>query len=249
MVKIALQMYSLHSLSEQDFFGTLQKVAEIGFKAVEMAGYFNKPANELKAVLDQGRLSALSAHVGFNVLADGFEQETAYALQIGCPRLVTPGIPTDCRGDVDGWKRGAQLLNDLGKRLQEKGLRLGYQNHDFEFEEFGGRRGLEILLEETDPALVFFELETFLAHHCGVDPAALIRQYPGRFKILHIKDRKNLQTTQNTEIGCGVIDIPAILAAGRDNGTELFIVKQESFERPRLESVAISLENLTKMPK
>lgn len=247
MNRIALQMYSLHRMCEQDFGGTLGKVAETGFEAVELAGSFGKTAAELKELLEQNGLKAVSAHVGFDVLAHEFERETDYALAIGCPRLVTPGVPADCRQDAIGWKKGAQLLNELGEKLKQKGLSLGYQNHDFEFQGFDGRRALEILLEHTDPELVFFELETFWADDCGVNPARLIRRFPGRFKALHIKDRKERESLDNTELGRGVIDIPRIVAAGEAAGNELFIVKQENFARPPLESIAESLRNMKEL--
>jgi sugar phosphate isomerase/epimerase len=248
MNDIALMMYSLHTLTEKDFLGTLPKAAEVGYRDIQLTGVFNTEASVLKAALDANGLTARSAHQRFASLQEDFDKWVKYYHTIGCTSLMTVGVPEEYRKDADSWKRAAADINTMGKKLKAEGFRFGYQNHDFELAPLGDRNALEILIEETDPDLFFIELEAYWLFYCDVDPAAFVRRYPGRFDIIHIKDMKEPHSKDNTELGTGVIDLPSLVKACKSvGGTKIFAVKQENYTMPPLESVKISLEYLKKL--
>jgi len=247
-MSIALQMYSLHPWSMEDFYETLNKVSKFGFKEIELAGTFGKTPEELKAELDKLGLATVSAHVGYGVLIEQFDEQVACAKTLGCTRLVSPGVPVEDQTNPECWKKGAELLNELGKRLAKEGIRLGYQNHDHELRACGDTNGLEILISETNPEYVFFELETYWAELMGYSAVELIKKYPGRFEILHLKDMKEKASRDNTYLGNGVLDIPAIIKAGIEfGGTKLFVQKQENFDCDMAQSIENGLSYLKKL--
>src|SRR5690606_38610436 len=124
-------------------------------------------------------------------------------------------------------------------------LQFGYHNHDFEFKKFDGQYGLDILLSNTDPKLVQMELDTFWVEYTGLEAIDFMKKYPEHFKsLIHIKDMKSLDDKTNTEIGKGVMDFKEIIEVARDLGIEWYIVEQESFDIPQLESIKESLEYL-----
>jgi sugar phosphate isomerase/epimerase len=128
-------------------------------------------------------------------------------------------------------------------------MQLCYHNHDFEFRQFDGRYGLDILLGATDPELVKAEVDTYWVQKTGVDPAAYLRQYAGRCPLVHLKDMTADESRTFAEIGEGSMDWSAIFTAAEAGGAAWYIVEQDTCRRAPLESVAISLRNLQSMGK
>lgn len=239
---IALQLYTIRDEAERDFAGTVKRVAEIGYKQVEFAGYGGLSASDMAALLADNGLKAISSHVGINALEADSDKEFSYCLTIGSPYLVVPWIGPEWRG-AEGLPKLAEKLNTYGKAAHERGLKLGYHNHNFEFEEkVDGKYLLDRLAELTDPQYVVLELDTFWVAYAGVDPVAYLRNHPGRIPLVHLKD----MTTDRkfAEVGDGVLPEKEIIAAGRESGATYFIVENDSPSIPSLESVRRSLENL-----
>jgi len=268
---IGLQLYTLGDISKS-LDETLAKVAAIGFRTVELAGYYGRTPAELRHALDRAGLRCTSSHVRLTPAQD-YARLAAEARIFGFDRVIHPlfNFPagmalrpapgetvTDAIGRIgqamtpDEWKSQADFLNRAGGALRAEGLRVGYHNHNVEFVPGpDGRTGFDILLAETDPALVVFELDAGWAAAAGLDPVALLRRHPRRFELMHVKDIKastqpNFALRQDpAEVGAGGMNWPAILPAAYAAGVRRFFVEQEPpFVRDRLESVAISFKYL-----
>jgi sugar phosphate isomerase/epimerase len=241
---VALQLYSIKELTEVDFLGTLDKVAQIGYDGVEFAGYFNTTAKDLRKALDGYGLKAAGSHVGIDALNKELNREIDYALEIGSPYLICPGIPLEMRSSTDDYRRTAELFNSIGARCKENGLQFGYHNHDFEFLKFDGAFGLDLLVDNTQPELLFVELDTFWVEYSGLRSVDFIEKYKERCRILHIKDMKSLEDKRNTEVGSGVMDFKWIVSAGQKIGVKWYTIEQEEYEIPQLRSIEASLTYL-----
>src|SRR5688500_13260887 len=186
-IPIAVQMYTLRNETERDFAGTLKKVAEIGYTGVEFAGTHGFTAGELFRVLDGLGLCPAGSHCSLNALEKDLNAVLDFNQEIGNEFVVCPWLPEDRRRSADDYRALGEVLNRVGAACRERGLQLCYHNHDFEFQRFDGRFGLDILYSATDPALVKAELDTFWIKKAGEDPAAYIRKYSGRAPLIHLK--------------------------------------------------------------
>src|SRR5581483_10344595 len=209
---LGLQLYTLGPDPAADLQGQLGQVAKAGYKTAELAGYAGKTPAEFRAALDKAGLSATSSHVGAasnksQAGLDNIDGVIAEARVLGVRHIVLPMFPIPPRfkpaaGEdlraylarvgagmtADDWKATAALLNDKAKPLKAAGLTLGYHNHNVEFAPVGGSTGLAILLAETDPALVQFEMDAGWVVAGGQDPVAILQAHPRRFRQMHVKD-------------------------------------------------------------
>jgi sugar phosphate isomerase/epimerase len=241
---IALQLYTVREDAARDFAGTLDKVAEIGYAGVELAGYNGLSVRDLKARLDDLHLFVAGSHIGIERLESDLAQVVDENLTLGNRYIVVPYLSDDRRQGAEGYKKTAELLNGFGESLQSYGLTLAYHNHDFEFRPLeDGSRGEDILLENTDPGLVKAEVDTYWVLKAGADPVAFVRQHAGRVPLLHLKDRDKTDGSF-APIGTGDLPLDALIAAGGEIGTEYLIVEQDSCKQPPLEAVKLSYENL-----
>lgn len=244
MEKVGLQLYSIKELTQQDFLGTLEKVAKIGYDGVEFAGYFNTTAKELKKALDAFGIKAAGSHVGFDALKNDLDMLIDYSLEIKSPYLICPSLDDSHRDSKDSYLRTADQFNVIGQKCKDNGLRFGYHNHDFEFMKHEGEYGLDLLVNNTQPDLLFIELDTFWVEYSNLKSIDFINKYKERCSILHIKDMKSLTEKNNTEIGSGIMDFKTITATGKNYGVQWFTVEQEEFEIPQLQSIEKSLKYL-----
>jgi sugar phosphate isomerase/epimerase len=241
---VALQLYSVREDAARDFVGTLKAVADIGYKAVELNGYGDKSARELRPVLDSLGLSAVSSHVSLARLRQDLDQVIDESLTLGCSYIVCPWLGTDERGDADQYRKLAAELNAFGTRSRDAGLGFAYHNHDFEFAVLEGQYALDILREGTEPDAVKFEFDVYWAAYAGVEPAAFVRHLGSRCDLLHLKDMTKDAERTFAEVGEGQIDFQPIFAAAQKAGVDFYVVEQDRGRRPMLESVAISFKNL-----
>lgn len=245
-IPIALQMYTLRELAEEDFVGTLRSVAQIGYAGVEFVGYGGLSAAEIKALLEELGLRPAGSHVSLELLENELDSVIEYSLEIGNPYVVCPSLPPDRRRDGPSLRAVAQSLNHIGAACKEQGLRFCYHNHAFEFQTLDGKCIFDILFENTDPELVGAEVDTYWVQFAGLDPAELIQRYSDRVRLVHLKDM-DPQDRSFAEVGEGILDWRAIFSASEAAGAEWYIVEQDRCKRPPLESVRLSLENLRAM--
>ena len=220
---VGLQLYSLREEPAKDFIGTIEKVAKMGYKGVEFAGYGALKPKEMRALLEDNGLTASASHIGGLPKTEAeLDAEIEMALGAGYKYLVCPWQTMSSQDDA---KRFADVMNETSLKLEKAGLLLGYHNHAHEFTEEGGKVLMDVLLENVR-AEVFAEFDVFWVAYAGYDPIAYIEKYAGRQPLMHLKelaaDRK-----ANVELGTGILDFQAIIEAGKRAGTRHFIIEQE----------------------
>ena len=245
---IGIQLYTLRALTSKDLEGTLQKVAEIGYREVEFAGYFGRTPAQIKAMLAANRLTSPSTHIGLPANDDAWKKSVDDAKAIGHEWIVIPFLDPAQRGHtVDDWKRFAARLNDLARMAKTGGLRFAYHNHDFEFAPIGGTNGYEVLHANTDPALVEYEMDIYWVVKAGADPLDLIARYPRQFPLMHIKDASPLPEQKIMNVGAGTIDFAKIFAQQKTSGMQHAFVENDSPGPDPLAAAAISYRYLAKL--
>ncbi|MDX8290879.1 sugar phosphate isomerase/epimerase family protein [Metabacillus indicus] len=251
MTKKGLQLYTIRTLLEKDFFGTLKEVAGYGYEGVQFAGYYDTPADRLKEALNEYGLKAAGSHVPYEqVTGDGLSQVISYNKEIGNDLIIVPYLTEEQRTDLDSYKRVAQELNKAGEVIKQQGLQLAYHNHDFEFQSFGDQTPFDVLLQETDRNLVKFELDCYWVTYAGYDPLSLIKEQRDRVASLHIKDMKETNGVKHsTVIGEGTLDMKGLLTLGKDLELPWFIAEQEHFEGELMEAVALNSKKMDELLK
>jgi sugar phosphate isomerase/epimerase len=244
---IAAQLYTVRDLTQRNFAEAIKGVAEIGYRAVELAGYGNLPsAAEARKVLNDHGMAVVGSHTNLEALERNLIRVLDDAEALGSPTVVLSFLPESRRKDGDGWRASAAMLDEIGWACRTQGLELAYHHHHFEFLKFDGRYGLEILWGHSSPENLKAELDTFWIRYGGEDPAGYVRRLGPRATHLHLKDMT--PNRQFGEVGTGTLDFPSILAAAEEAGVRWGIVEQDStYNRPPLESLKISFDNLRRL--
>ncbi len=209
--RIGLQLYTVRDAMAKDVSATLAAVAEAGYLEVETAGTGDLSAEQFSTALGNTGLTAPSAHVLLNQMAEQPDALLATAETVGYKYLVLPWLAPEQR-TVSGYAQVIETLNRFGERCTRAGVQLCYHNHDFEFQPMGGELPYNLLLRECDAEFVRFELDLFWAVHAGVDPIAYLHADPERFPLCHVKDRN--AAGEMVDVGQGNIDFPAMFSAG-----------------------------------
>ncbi|MEP7000224.1 MAG: sugar phosphate isomerase/epimerase [bacterium] len=227
---VGLQLYTVRDLLEKDFEGTLGKIAQIGYTNMEFAGYYNHTPEQVRAILDRLRMVSKSAHIGAQLMRQDAATQIRSAQVIGQEYITIPSYNFPRDGGIDAWKKGAAEFNQWGALCKNAGLRLAYHNHNAEFAKVdGGPTGIDVLLRETDPALVDFEMDLYWTAFADQDPLVWFKKYPGRFAMWHTKDL--LITGGNkgmAPVGKGTLDFKAFFAHARESGMKYFFVEHDS---------------------
>lgn len=223
--RIGLQLYTLRRDMTRDFEGTLARVAGLGYREMEFAGYFGRSARDVKRVLDRNGLTSPAAHIQLNAVRSNLEREIEYAVELGQTHIVVPSLPGNERS-LDDYRRHADTLNNAGEACRRAGLKMGYHNHNYEFEQTGGQVHFDILLNETQPDLVDFELDLFWITVAGSDPLSYFVSHPGRFTMLHVKDRDT--HGRMADVGRGTIDFAGIFAHADTAGFKHYFVEHDN---------------------
>ena len=247
---VAVQLYTLRDLMKKDFRGTIEKVAQIGYDAVEFAGYGGLSAQEVKKLLDDLGLLCAGTHEGFGGLEKNTEERIEFNLAIGNKYIVCPSMPGPWRKKgVDGIKAFGEKMNEIGAKIKKAGMQLAYHNHSFEFGQADGKTIMEYLLQSTDPDLVKLEVDVYWVKRGDVDPATFLKEHPERVRMLHMKDMADDKEHSFAPVGTGILDMKGIVAAARQIGVVWFIVEQDRTKRPVLEAIEISLKNMRELLK
>ncbi len=241
---LTVQLYTLRDDTAKDFPGTLKQVADAGFAAVEFAGYGKHTPAELRTVLDGLGLKAAGAHVGLHLLEGDLDQAIEDVVTLGASNIACPYLTEDRRKSADDYKRLGEQLSKIGERCKQAGLQLSYHNHDFEFQKFDGKYGLDILFDAADPTLLNAELDLGWVMHAGVDPVAYVHKYSGRVPTLHFKDMSGRSDFLFAPTGEGILPLAELVTAGRQAGAEYFIVEQDLTEGPAIDAVRTGAKNL-----
>jgi sugar phosphate isomerase/epimerase len=222
----SLQLYTLRRLMATDPAGTLAAVAGIGYRELELAGIYGKTATEFRALLDQNQLTAPSAHYGIGELRNRLDQVLNDSTTLGHKWIVVASVGGTDR-TTEGMKRVAESLNQAGAKANERGMRVGYHNHQFEFPVLPeGQKSFDILLQNTDPALVDFQIDLYHIRQGGGDALDYLKRYPKRFFSVHVKDATPDGKMAN--VGAGVIDFATIFAQANRSGVKYYFIEHDS---------------------
>lgn len=254
---VGIQLYSLREQLPKDVRGTIAKIAQAGYKEVEVFGYSVKnkfwglDPKDFKKLLSANGLTAPSGHYGMDkFITDGNADELKTYIEaantIGSSYIVVPYLGENLRKTADDWKRVAAKLNEASVICKASGLKLGYHNHNFEFEKQGDTTGYEIMLKETDPKAVQFEMDIYWVVRSGNDPVKLFTEHPGRFPMWHVKDMDKADHTINTEVGSGTIDFKNLYKYAKVAGLKHLIVEQENFSIDPYVSIKQSADYIKK---
>ena len=259
---LGLQLFSVREQMAQDLAGTLAAVRAAGYVEVEAAALPKLSAREMRAALDKAGLRCVSAHHSFLELQGHLEAALAFDQELGVKYLIcaSPGYrnqaapgPTGQRPvTLDDWHYNAEEFNKMGMQTAKAGVRFGYHNHTREFRMTEGQMPLRELLRLTEPRSVTFEMDCGWVKAAGADPIELMRKYPRRFSMLHVKDftlpqhpSAEKHDEKVTELGRGTIDYAPLFAeARRTQKLEHAFVEQEAFDMPWKESLKVDAEYL-----
>lgn len=266
--KIGLQLYSVRDDMEKDMDATLRKVSEMGYECVEFAGYFGKPAEEVKAMLDKYKLEAVSVHQGYEVFLQDEKTNIDYLKTLGVKYCAIPWMDKNKHAGNDVFPQTVNEITSVAKALKANGIQMCYHNHDFEFEKFEDKFLLDWLYESIPSELLQPEIDTCWVKYSGNDPVEYINKYAGRLEILHLKDfvsdkfangpvyalidndgnsceSQKTNTFEFRPVGSGIQDFESILNAAEKAGIEYLIVEQDNCTTASpLESAKMSREYL-----
>ena len=265
---IALQVYSVRGDLEKDFFGTLRAVKEMGYAGVEFAGLYGNDPEQVRSFCEEIGLTPLSAHVSIqDFMADMDGVVDTYA-KVGVQYVAIPWLGEEMRPGREGYAAFKESVALISAKLKEKGIILGYHNHDFEFEKIDGEYLLDIMYRDMSADVLVTQLDTCWVNVGGENPAAYVAKYAGRIPTVHLKDFRGSKSENMygligvegsdtkaddtkfmlTPVGKGCQDFKAIVAAGDAGGAKWYIVEQDepSLGLTALECAKASVEFLHK---
>jgi sugar phosphate isomerase/epimerase len=240
---LGVQLWSFRTLAT-DVPAMLSTVSGMGFTHVETAGLYGKSRTELAEALRTAGLQATSMHVGYDDLKNKPDSVIADAKALGAEYVGIAWYPHDSTGfTLANARQAVQDFNAFGKTLKAAGLRFFYHNHGYEPVPHGDGTLLDLIITETDSSLVSFEMDVLWTWLPGQDPVALIARYPGRFKLMHIKDMQpgvargslagGIADSLKVPIGTGQVDWPVLLQAAVRDGFAHFYVEDETTDPVR----------------
>jgi len=273
---IGIQLFSLPKLLEVDMVSSIKMLQNMGYTQLELygpytfsepaawerwqavtpslgfrgSGYFGKDIREFKSILDDHGMTAPSAHTDLGTLRNGMDQLAEAAHVLGHEYVTLPAIPAENRTSLEDFHRMAEIFNEIGQEAKKEGIRFAYHNHGYGIKPAeNGVIPLEIIINNTDPTLVFLEMDIFWTTAGGADPISYLRKYPSRYRMLHLKDMKPkvkftgdggdpsqwIELFPNmTNVGDGELDVAKIVEVGLENGVEYFFVEQDMVANPEL---------------
>jgi sugar phosphate isomerase/epimerase len=225
--QIAVQLYTVRELAAVDLPGTLRQVSEAGYRAVELAGLPKTTPEALRDLLSGHGLRPMASHEPLESLRQDLPGILHRMTVLACPRIVVPWLPEIERTTADGARNLARELGRLARACADRGIRLGYHNHAFEFAPLDGTTVWQVLLDELPPE-VDLELDVYWATIGGRDPVELIRSLDERLRLLHMKDMSSGPDRGDVTPGDGILPWMEIVAAGTEHGVEWYVVEEDN---------------------
>ena len=280
-LKVGIQLYSVRQSLKADPYGTLARVAEAGYKYIEAANHealsdpgvgFGVPASKMRAILERLGMSIIGCQI-YPLEPERLGEILDYHQAVGNSHIgYDMGFYP--YNDIDFILRQCELFNSLGEMCKKRGIRFHYHNHYQEFQRFGEKTVYDIIMENTDPSLVFIELDAYWAFRGGQDPIELIEKYEDRIVLLHQKDfpedapqnlvmsdgivdfgkditLKEFSSTKDplcfTEIGTGILPIQAIIDAAQGvPNLEFIVLEQDHTQLDEIDSIKVSMQAFRK---
>lgn len=258
--KIGLQLYSLRDRMPNDPKGTLKAVAEMGYKEVETYGYndgklFGLSAKEFSDYARSLGLKIPSGHYGTGqvlpeakgTLVKDWERAVADAKEMGQEYMIIAWLHPSERKSLDDYKKVCELINKNAEVCKKYGIRIGYHNHEFEFEKIDDQVPYDLMLNQLDKNLVSMELDLYWTTYANVNPVDYFSKYPGRFEQWHVKDMDKADPKKQVDVGTGRIDFKSLFAKAKLSGLKHFYIEQEQYPSSSTESIRNSITNFKKL--
>lgn len=272
---VGIQLFSLPKTLEADFAAGMKLLANMGYTEIEMfgpypfsveaahqrweavtpmlgfsgSGYFGHTAKEIKAIYDDNGLKVIAMHTDLVTLENHIENFSNARDILGFEYLILPAIPDERRKTMDDYKRMADTFNTIGKNAKKMGLKFAYHNHGYGLNTVDGQIPFEVMIDATDPDVVFLEMDVFWTTAGNADPATYLKKYSGRYRCMHLKDMKEIKTFSGdggdagqwielfpnmASAGEGVIDFKQLLPIAKANGVKHFFVEQDMVHKPEV---------------
>lgn len=272
---IGINLFSLPKLLEADVASSFKMLSGMGYKEIELygpysfstekakaswaavtdlvgfkgSGFFGKNIKETKALLNNNGLITPSIHTDLDTLSNNMGALGEAAQTLGNTYVVLPSIPEDRRKTLDDYKRMAEQFNKIGAEAKANGIKFAYHNHGYGLSKMEGQIPLDIIFKNTDPSLVFFEMDLYWTTAGGADPIQLLKTHKDRYRLMHVKDMKQKvhfsgdggSPKQWTELwdfmttaGDGVLDLKNIITTAKANGVKHFVVEQDIVKSPEI---------------
>jgi sugar phosphate isomerase/epimerase len=270
---IGLQVWSIAKMMQDDTEKALGLLQQNGYSEVELygpypfssdadqerwkaitpligfsgSGYFGRTAKEFRDLLSRYKLTTPAMHAGLDTLRAKMAETAAAANELGQKYVGIASIPEEERKTIDDYKRIADDFNTIGENAKKHGIRFYYHNHGYGLKEVNGQVPFDIIVERTDPSLVFFEMDIFWTTAGGADGGNYLEKHPGRFKLMHVKDMKKKVHFSGdgsnpqqwielfpyiTDAGQGVLDLKGILSKAKKSGVDHFILENDVMTNP-----------------
>jgi sugar phosphate isomerase/epimerase len=234
---VGLQLYSLRDQFAKDVPKTLDQVRDFGIKYVETAGTYGLTPTQFRAELDKRGLKAISGHFGYEQCRDHVEDVARDAQIMGMQYVGCAWIPHNDPFDEKTCREAIAVFNRAGEALAKHGLKFFYHTHGYEFQAYGNGTLFDLMMAETKPEFVHYEMDVFWIVNPGQDPVKLLEKYGNRFELMHVKDMKkgtpqsftgHSDVTNNVPLGTGIIDWPGVFKAGKQAGVKWYFIEDES---------------------
>lgn len=234
LAQFGLQLYTLRDDLPKDVKGVLKQVASFGYKQVEgfegkLGLWWGMTNKDFKKYLDDMGISMVSSHCNTK---ENFEKKAAEAKEVGLKYLIEPYIGP--QKTMDDYKKQAERFNQLGEICKKNDMRFAYHNHGYSFTAVDGVYPQDVMMQNSNPDLVDFEMDMYWVVVPGEDPITWLQKYPKRFRLCHIKDRQKTapkgEPDASTDLGTGSIDYKKILHVAKETGVEYYIVEQEKYD-------------------
>lgn len=273
--KVGLGLFSIPNILDNDLDAAIKLMADLGYKEFETfgpytfstdkakaswdkvtpqlgfkgSGYFGKTATEFKKAITANGITVPSMHTDLDTLSTKMGALAEAANEMGAKYVVLPAIPQEERKTLEDYKRLAALFNKIGAEAKKYGISYAYHNHGYGLKVENGKMPLDIILDETNPEYVFFEMDLFWTYAGGADAVSLLKKHSGRYKMMHIKDMKESKHFVGNgdnasewiplfpyiaNAGEGIFDLPTIIKTAKENGMEHFFVEQDRVAHPEI---------------
>ncbi len=228
-MKIGIQLWTLRDVINYDLVGTLSALSKIGYNSLEPYGFdgsfYGHSAKDFRKICNDLGMDITSTHCGINI--ENAQLVTEKAAEAGLEYLVLPSFNGRPEKTIDDFKKVAHEMNQIGEITKEAGITFGYHNHNFEFQPMEEKLPYDILLAETDPNLVTFQLDIYWVIKGGQKPEQYFEKHPGRFQMWHVKDMGN--DGDSCIVGNGRINFKELLKQSKKAGLKRIIYEQESY--------------------
>jgi len=235
---IGLQLYSLRDQFSKNVSGTFDEVKSWGIKYVELAGTYGLSPEQFKKELSTRGLVAIAAHFGYDEYKNDPEAVARQAKELGLKYAGCAWIPHEGNFDEKTCREAIEVFNKAGAALKKQGLKFFYHVHGYEFQPYADGTLLDLLIQQTDPKLVSYEMDIFWVVFPNQDPVKLFQKYGKRWELVHLKDMKKGTLTgaltgstdvrNDAALGAGKMDLPAILKAAKKAGVKWYFIEDES---------------------